>query len=168
MPSLFEIRAHATRLNTGVVDTTTVDVVQVELDEDGRRARPIIMMSGTKISFAISLIVDWTAASPQCSGWLSYRVLEGWLASWGSRTYFRENGVDWDPSVLHSMDASVSTNPVDKQLTTAVHDLGRRLAHKPVPIAVAQVIEAYLLASEFDALVLYLQSITAETVTVMV
>jgi hypothetical protein len=160
MPSLFEIRARA-----GSRDTTRVDVVQVELDSEGRRLRPIVIMSGAQLSLAISLIVDWTT-SPDCSGWLSFRVLEGWLGSWGSRVYFKEVGVDWDPQEA-AYAGFPSTNPLDKKLQGAVEALGTRLAHQAVPIAVAQVIEAYLLASEFDALVVYLASIDARTVAVM-
>jgi len=147
------------------MNPTMVDVVQIELDANGRRSRPISMMTMTQLSFAISLVVDWTG-SPGCSGWVSFRVLENWLGSWGSRVYFKETGVDWDPqeTAYNDMD---STNPLDKKLQGAVEALGTRLAHQAVPIAVAQVIEAYLLASEFDALVVYLASIDVRTVAVM-
>ena len=155
MPTMFEIRGRGDQQ-----DSTLVDVVQIEL---GRNLRPVTMAAGMSISTAISLVVNW-ASTPDVTGWITYKALESWLASWGSRTYFHETGVDWDAGDCMGM---LSTNPIDKKLTNAVQGLGRRLGHKPIPIAVAQVIEAYLEAQEYAALVGYLKSITAETAQVM-
>lgn len=165
VPTLFEIRARTSSLSG-----QNVDIVQVEL-RDGKRSRGISMINDITITGAISCIVDWAGKDPDITGWMTYKALEGWLASWGSRTYFKETGIDWDPNAGDDSSEDnpngMSTHPLDKKLTNAVHGLGRRLGHKAVPLAVAQVIEAYLLAQEYDALVGYLKSINAETVQVM-
>lgn len=165
MLTIFEIRAPA----SPDIGYTKFQVVQGGHDVNGCRQKPVTMLR-TNIGDAISIVVRWVGENADCTGWITYSALEHWLASWASSQYFKETGIDWDPNA-GDPDADnpngVSTNPIDRKLTAAVHGLGKRLAHKPMPIAVAQVIEAYTLAFEYDALVDYLKSINAQTVTVM-
>lgn len=155
MPTLYEIRA------SDHVNATVVSVVQVELRPDGKRAKGVTM-ADADISRAISAVVQFVAMASEATGWITYHAIERWLTSWGSRAHYFEVGVDWDPR-----DDMPSTHPLDLKLTNAVQELGRRTGHKPLPVAVAQVIEAYILASEYVALVDYLKTIDAQTAGLM-
>lgn len=156
MPTRFEIHARDPAPAPAFRAIGEYEVKQVELF--GTRRSKSVTMGYFSMETAINTVISWSTGDS--TGWVTFRALEKWLSRIGSLMYFRETGTDWDPRSVS--DYGNTTNPVDIEMEESVAALGKRCGHRPLPIAIAQVIDAYVAALEYSALLDYLRVITPE------